>query len=156
MWGYATFPIGLAGSWAIVSTPPSNWCRVEWSSNWAVRKSCWDFVIAFLTRSAHWRWQETWGGWRALERMLPRITWQSTSICLVCSWNVWLLAIQIALVLSTKSDIGPWLNTPNSQSRWHSQTISLAAEDIVRCSTSADDFEIVDCLLHFQEIEDVP
>ena len=141
--------------WIILFTHPSNWCGVERSSNLEVTE--WEnHGKTYVGLLWMWSWYGICGRWRTLGKIFSRIKWQSTSMCFVHSWNIGLLAIWIALVLSAKRGVGYLRKTPNSLRRRWSQTISLEADDIALYLASIDDLETVDCFLHFWEIIVVP
>lgn len=88
-------------------TSPARW--IWWiSSKHILDKRSWnrELECGLVNKSASWRWEETAIGVRRLERNLSCTTWQSMSICLVCSWKTTFLVMWIVARLSQSSRMG--------------------------------------------------
>ena len=85
-----------------------------------------------------------------------RIKWQSTSICLVCSWKIGFSVIMIAQVLSACNEVGENCVNPSFERSPRSHKISEQAEDIALYSAFVEDRETRSCFLHFQEMRELP
>jgi len=88
--------------------------------------------------------------------MASRIKWQSTSICLVRSWNTGFCDIWRADWLSQWRDIGVGWDTPRLSSKALSLVNSHVVMAIDRYSASAEERETMCCFLVFQDTGELP
>ena len=86
------------------------------------------------------------------ENIFSLIKWQSTSMCLVLSWNTRLDAIWSAAWLSRMTFIFAPPPNFNSCNNCFNHTNSHVARAIARYSASALDLETTTCFLLFQDI----
>ena len=106
--------------------------------------------------SASWWAEVTWSVFKRLAWILSQIKWQSTSICLVRSWNTGFAAIWRATWLPQKRAAAMGWAIWKSWSNERSQVISQVVIAMALYSASPEDLETIDCFLECQEMRESP